>query len=240
MSNDAIRFRRGIWISVTFILLLWTVQAFEVAFSMDLREFGILPRTLKGTIGIITGPLIHGDFFHLVSNTFPLIILGVGLFYFYHKIAFEVILIIYIMTGFWVWVVARDAYHIGSSGLVYGLLAFLFFSGLLRRDAKTLAVSLVLLFIYGGNMIYGIFPVNEAISWESHLMGALSGMFCAYFFKNSRSSVDTILEDETSEPEIVNDEPAPSGQSYTIVGKKEKKTGSSPTYNYDVDKEDLI
>lgn len=184
---------------MAFILLLWSIEAFEYAFSLDFRQLGILPRTLKGTIGIITGPLVHGDVFHLISNTFPLIVLGVGIFYFYDRIAFEVIFLIYFLTGFWVWMTAREAYHIGASGIVYGLLSFLFFSGLLRREPKTLAVSLILLFIYGGNMIYGVFPVNSTVSWESHLIGAITGLFCAVFFRNVNSSVEekNYLLDET-------------------------------------------
>jgi len=187
--SESQRFKRGLWYSLAFIFVLWSVEAFEQVLALDLRELGILPRTFKGTIGIITGPLVHGDIFHLISNTFPLVILGIGIFYFYNKIALEVILLIYFMTGLWVWLIAREAYHIGASGVIYGLLSFMFFSGLLRKDPKTLAVSLILLFIYGGNMIYGIFPINEGISWESHFLGAISGLFCAIFFRKVKSSV---------------------------------------------------
>jgi len=240
MISEIQRFRRGVWFSLAFVFLLWTIQAFELAFSIDLHEFGILPRTLKGTIGIITGPLVHGDFFHLVSNTFPLVILGVGIFYFYHRIALEVIILIYLMTGFWVWVVAREAYHIGASGIVYGLLSFLFFSGLLRRDSKTLAVSLILLFVYGGNMIYGVFPVIKGISWESHLMGGLSGLFCAIMYRSSKSSVESDaapIEIDTEEKNSQSEEN--DKVVYHYPGKIEN-SNKSGTYNYLVDKDDLI
>jgi len=189
MKSEIHRFKRGVAYSLAFVLLLWSVEAFEQAFSLDLREFGILPRTLKGAVGIITGPLVHGDIFHLISNTFPLIILGVGIFFFYNSIAFEVIFLVYFLTGLWVWVAAREAYHIGASGLVYGLLSFLFFSGIFRRDPRTMAVSLILFFIYGTNMIYGVFPVEEGISWESHLIGALMGLVCAFYFMKVKSSL---------------------------------------------------
>ena len=98
MVSEAHKFQRGIWVTLLFTFLLWIIKAIEVAFEIDFTEFGILPRHLYGMFGIITGPLVHGDIFHLISNTFPLIILGVGLFYFYHRIAFEVIFIIYLMT----------------------------------------------------------------------------------------------------------------------------------------------
>lgn len=238
MISEIQRFRRGVWFSLAFVLLLWTVQSLELAFSVDLHELGILPRTLKGTIGIITGPLVHGGFYHLVSNTFPLVILGVGIFYFYHRIALEVIILIYLMTGFWVWVVAREAYHIGASGIVYGLLSFLFFSGLLRRDSKTLAVSLILLFVYGGNMVYGIFPMSRGISWESHLMGALSGLFCAVMYRSTKSSVEpeeVPLKDD-AEPEENNE------ITYHYPAKEDLKPEDqdSKSYNYFVDKDDLV
>jgi hypothetical protein len=103
--------------------------------------------------------------------------------YFYNKIAREVFLWIYFMTGIWVWIVARDAYHIGASGLVYGLVAFLLFSGLFRRDARSIAISLVVIFLYSG-MLAGILPTSSSISWESHLLGAFAGLFCAFYFRN--------------------------------------------------------
>jgi hypothetical protein len=134
-------------------------------------------------LGIITGPLVHGDLMHLLSNSFPLILLGIGIMYFYNKIAREVFLWIYFTTGIWVWIVARDAYHIGASGLVYGLVAFLLFSGLFRRDARSIAISLVVIFLYSG-MVAGILPTSSSISWESHLLGAFAGIFCAFYFRN--------------------------------------------------------
>ncbi|MDN5205324.1 rhomboid family intramembrane serine protease [Fulvivirgaceae bacterium BMA10] len=194
MKTDALKFKDGVFFTASFIGLLWTIKAVEVALASDFGEFGILPGKLSGVIGIITGPLIHSDFTHLFSNTVPLLILGVGLIYFYNKIAFEVVLWIYLMTGFWVWLTAREAYHIGSSGIVYGLVAFLFFSGVFRRDAKSIAVSLTVAFLLGG-MIYGIFPVNENISWESHLFGAISGIFCAFYFRKVKIFDNSITSD---------------------------------------------
>lgn len=165
------------------------MKAIEWGVSSDFGMLGILPRTLTGTVGILTGPLVHGDFSHLLSNTSSLLLLLIALFYFYDKIALEVFLWIYLMTGIWVWIAARPAYHIGASGLVYGIVTFLFFSGLLRKDPRSMAVALATMFLYGG-MIYGIFPGNEGISWESHMLGAVAGTFCAFYFrKNSRTAL---------------------------------------------------
>lgn len=166
-----------------FTALLWGIKAYETVLSRSFDSLGILPRTLKGSIGILTAPLIHGDIYHLISNTFPILVLVIGMFYFYHRIAPLVFFLIYFMTGFWVWIAARDAYHIGASGLVYGLISFLLFSGFLRRDIRTLAVSFAVLILYGSNMIYGLVPGNENVSWESHVLGAIAGLFCAIYFK---------------------------------------------------------
>jgi membrane associated rhomboid family serine protease len=248
MVSEAHRFQRGIWVTLLFTFLLWFIKAIEVAFEIDFTEFGILPRHLYGMFGIITGPLVHGDIFHLISNTFPLIILGIGLFYFYHKIAFEVILIIYLMTGFWVWLAAREAYHIGISGIVYGLLSFLLFSGFIRRDSKSLSVSFIVLLIYGGNMIYGIFPTNSGVSWESHLLGAISGLFCAIFFRKAAIYYDSETKEEAIDGfnvlEI--DTIKKSKFVYNVKSKKnhsisdDKPENVTSGYNYKVDKKDLF
>jgi len=185
-----LRLRNSIYITLAFVAFLWLVKVFEMAFEYDLGVFGILPRTIKGSLGIITGPLVHGDVYHLLSNTFPILILGIGIIYFYNSIAIEVIALIYLMTGFWVWVAAREgAYHIGASGLVYGLLSFLLVSGFIRRDSKTLAISFVVFFLYGGSLFSGFTPTTENVSWESHILGAVAGIFCAVYFRNARSSV---------------------------------------------------
>lgn len=175
-------FKRGIYLTLSFVLLLWAVKSVEWAEGWDFGYYGILPRTLKGSIGIITGPLIHGDLIHLMSNTFPLLVLLLGLFYFYHKIALEVFIWIYLATGFWVWVIGREAYHIGASGIVYGLMMFIFWGGVLRKNPRSLAISMIIFFLYG-YMIYGLFPGDENVSWESHLMGSIAGIFLAIYFK---------------------------------------------------------
>ena len=186
LSYDQLIFRRSLLFAVSFALLLWLVRAVEWGTTSDFGAFGILPRHATGMVGIITGPLIHGNFIHLLSNTFPLLMLMVAVFYFYEKIALEVFIWIYLITGAWVWIAAREAYHIGASGLVYGLGAFLFFSGIFRRDARSIAVAVAIAFLYSG-MIQGVLPGADAtVSWESHLLGAAAGVFCAFYFRSKR------------------------------------------------------
>ena len=196
METDLIRFRYSLLNTMAFVSFLWMVKVVESLMSFDLGVFGIHPRSLTGTVGIITGPLVHGDFQHLMSNSIPLIFLGIGVFYFYHRIAQEVFLGIYFFTGIWVWIVARDAYHIGASGVVYGLASFLLFSGFFRKDSRSIAISLIIIFIYGG-MAYGLFPINEEISWESHLLGSIGGFVVAFLYrKYPLSTADVEIDSE--------------------------------------------
>lgn len=189
--------RKGIRFSLAFVALLWTIKALEQVIAFDFVVLGIYPRTLLGSIGIFTGPLIHGDVSHLLSNSIPLLILMIGLFYFYRPIAFRIFLLLYIMTGIWVWFAARDAYHIGASGLVYGIISFLLFSGFIRRDIKSLSLSFIIMILYGGNMFYGIIPGDSDVSWESHLLGMLAGLFCSIYYRKVNVS-DNIKEEQGS------------------------------------------
>ncbi|MCK5705771.1 MAG: rhomboid family intramembrane serine protease [Cyclobacteriaceae bacterium] len=163
---EHLKFRYAVYMVISFALLLWIIKAIEIAADVSFSTLGVLPRTLKGTIGIITGPLIHGDIFHLISNTLPIILLGMLLFYFYHRIAVEIFIWIYLVTGFWTWMLARNAYHIGASGIVYGMASFLFFSGIIRKSKQLMTVSGIIIVLYGG-IIYGIFPemVEADVSW---------------------------------------------------------------------------
>jgi membrane associated rhomboid family serine protease len=193
------KFKKGLIFALSFAALIWLVKMVEWILAIDFGILGILPRSFSGILGIFTAPLIHGDFTHLLSNTFPLVLLTIGLFYFYNRIATEVIFVIYFMTGIWVWLSAREAYHIGASGVIYGLVSFLFFSGMFRKDIKSMAVSVVVVFLYGG-MIYGILPTSRGISWESHLLGSVAGLFAAFYYrKKENPRIQDIIEGEVEE-----------------------------------------
>jgi len=191
LEKEETKLRISIQYTLAFVSLMWSVKFLEWATSMDLAVLGIYPRTLAGSVGIVTSPFIHGDFIHLFSNTFPLVFLGIGTIYFYRRFAIDAFIAIYLITGASVWLLARNAYHIGASGLVYGLVSFLFFSGILRKDIRAVAISLVVIFLYGG-MIYGIFPTVETISWESHLLGSISGFFIAFMYRKKSISISAL------------------------------------------------
>lgn len=166
-----------------FPIAIWVVHLLSLIFNQDLSRLGLLPRNFIGLLGIITSPLIHADFSHLISNTIPLIILGWIIFSFYRTVAFISFIFIYLSTGLLVWIFARQVYHIGASGIVYGFVSFLFFSGIFRRDNTSIALALVITFLYGG-LVWGMIPGWKGISWESHLFGAITGLIAAYMFRN--------------------------------------------------------
>jgi membrane associated rhomboid family serine protease len=165
-----------------FPLVLWFVHLLSLLFSADLSKLGLLPRNFVGLLGIFTSPLIHADFSHLISNTIPLIVLGYIVFSFYPKVSYILFIFIYFFTGLLVWIFARQVFHIGASGVVYGFVSFLFFSGIFRRDNTSIALALVITFLYGG-LVWGMIPGWKGISWESHLFGAITGLTASYLFR---------------------------------------------------------
>jgi membrane associated rhomboid family serine protease len=170
-------------IPLIFPIILWIVHTASLIIDVDFYKMGLLPRDTAGLLGIITAPLIHGDFSHLVSNTFPLIILGWIILFFYPRVSFFLFIFIYLITGLLVWIFARQVYHIGASGIVYGMVSFLFFSGIFRKDNTSIALALIITFLYGG-IVWGILPGMKGISWESHLLGAITGLIAAFLFRN--------------------------------------------------------
>ncbi len=167
-----------------FVLLMWLVKLVEILFETDFSRFGIYPLTAKGLPGILFSPFIHANFTHLFSNTVPLFFLSLALFYFYSEVALKVFIWTYFLTGILVWFGGREAWHIGASGLVYGLASFLFFSGIIRRYFRLIALSLLIVFLYG-SMIWGLFPgVYINVSWESHMLGFFSGALLAVLYRH--------------------------------------------------------
>jgi Uncharacterized membrane protein (homolog of Drosophila rhomboid) len=167
-----------------FVFLMWLVKIVEVLFDIDLTRFGIYPLTVQGLPGILLSPFIHADFTHLFSNSVPLFFLSLALFYFYSEVALKVLIWTYFLTGLLVWIAGREAWHIGASGVIYGLASFLFFSGIIRRYFRLIALSLLIVFLYG-SMVWGLFPgVYKNVSWESHMLGFFSGLALSVWYRN--------------------------------------------------------
>jgi len=180
---------------VAFVAFLWAVKIFQIFFADNLVFLGIYPRKFFGLIGIITAPLIHADFNHLISNSLPLLFLGLGISYSYPKSSKKLFFGVYLLHGLLVWFIARQAYHIGASGLVYGFVSFLFFSGIIRRDNRSIALALIVTLFYGG-LTWGVLPIKEEISWESHLSGSLVGIMFAFIFRKADPAPKYDWEDE--------------------------------------------
>lgn len=194
MQFDYTKFERLV-IPLTLPAVLWLIHLISSLFNISLSQFGVLPRNFSGIFGIITSPLIHGSFSHLISNTAPLVIIGLSIFYFYPKSAYRSFIIVYAGTGLLVWLFGREVYHIGASGIVYGYVSFLFFNGLFRKDNKSIALSLLVVFLYGG-LVWGVLPGMPGISWESHFFGAVMGLIAAFIFRKTDPQKKYDWEDE--------------------------------------------
>ncbi len=205
MNFEKKKFLLSLVFPLFFVFLLWLVKISEIILDEDFSSYGLYPLQVKGLLGIITSPLIHGNIDHLIANTGPLLILGTALFYFYSNVSFKVFLLIYFMTGIWVWFGGRPSFHIGASGIVYGLAGFIFTSGILLKNIRLLALSLLVVFLYG-SMIWGIFPIDHKISYESHFLGLTAGVILSFFYRKEGPSADPPpWEPDDEEDETVND-----------------------------------
>tara|TARA_Y100000992_G_C21198127_1_gene458998 strand:- start:106 stop:765 length:660 start_codon:yes stop_codon:yes gene_type:complete len=181
-------FLKHYWI-IFFLFFLWLVHFANIHYHLNLYKLGVFPRTLDGLWGIAFAPLVHSssDNNHLINNSVPFLILTWAMFYFYRPIAWRVLFFSWIITGLSVWFFGRSSFHIGISGVIYSELFFLFFSGVFRRDSRLLTVALLVVFIYG-SMIWGIFPYDWKISYESHLSGALVGVVLSRYYKDENAT----------------------------------------------------
>lgn len=197
------KFRRAVIISTAFVALLWLIEGCDRLFNLELYRFAVSPREVIGLTGILFAPLLHGGWGHLIANSFTLVILGTVLQFAYPRSARWMLLLTWLGSGLGVWLFAAHSYHIGASGLTYGMMFYIFVSGILRRDRQSIALSMIVFFVYG-SMIWGVFPQEQGISYETHFFGALFGIISAFIFRH----LDPLLpekhydwEDEESEGE---------------------------------------
>ena len=165
------------------VLFLWIVFWFQVRFGYHFSKYGIYPQTLIGLRGVVFSPFIHGSIQHLYHNSIPLLVLSMSLFYFYRAIAWKVLLYGILLSGFFTWCIGRPSYHIGASGLVYVLISFIFFKGVLAKHYRLIALSLLVVFLYG-SMIWYTLPIERGVSWEGHMSGLIAGLFFAFIFRS--------------------------------------------------------
>lgn len=186
------------------VCLLFLVYFLEQQSEFSFVKYGLYPRSTEQLTGIITYPMVHKDFEHLFSNALPIFILAAMLRYFYNSVFWNVFLLNWILGGIWLWLGGRPSFHIGASGWVYGLASFLFFSGIWRWERRTMAVSMIIVFLYGG-MVWGLFPFFKDMSWEGHLFGGMSGLLLSWIYRKrepQRIPFDWENEEEKDTTEI--------------------------------------
>jgi len=174
-------FRLAVLTSAGFVALIWLIPL--LGWGLELEQFGVRPRQWIGLPGILFAPLLHADFDHLIANSLPLLVLGTTLFHLYPGSAFRVLPAVYLGPGIAVWLFARGGDHIGASGLIYGLVAFIFVAGLIRSDRRAIAASLLVAFMYG-TLVWGLLPIKQSVSWETHLAAALIGVVAAILLRH--------------------------------------------------------
>lgn len=174
--------RTTVLTSAAFVGLLWFIHVVLALTGWSAQPLGLQPGEMAGLLGVLTAPLIHGSWVHLLGNSPALLLLGIAVLYGTPMAARTALPIIWIGSGIGVWLFAREAVHVGASGLTYGMMFFVFFIGILRRDKRSIALSLIVFFLYG-SMIWGILPGDPGISFEYHLFGAIAGTFSAFLLR---------------------------------------------------------
>ena len=165
------------------VAILWVVYFLNMALPFDLRSFGIRPRNLQGLWGIGVAPLLHGNLDHLIANSGALFVLLIVALSFSRKLTFSAIAIIILIGGSLVWLLGLgNTIHIGASGIIFGLIGFLMFIGVFRREWVALIVSIAVCLLYGGALL-SLLQVRPGISWSSHCFGFLSGVMAAWWTK---------------------------------------------------------
>ncbi len=161
--------------------ICWAVEIANLVSGRALAAFGILPRTVEGLAGIPLAPFIHGNPAHLVSNTLPLLFLGSIVLFSDRRHFWTITALIALGGGTATWLLAREAYHIGASGLVFGFFGYILARAYYFQNPKAVLFAGLTVFFYGG-LIFGVLPGVPSVSFESHLFGFIAGAAVATLF----------------------------------------------------------
>ncbi len=181
-KKAAANLRLAAWVSFGFVALLWAILVLDAITPVSFLQYGLRPGRLDGLLGVFTAPLLHGGVEHLFNNSIPLFVGLTACLFLYPNASILTIPVIWLGSGILGWFIGRPSLHFGASGLLYGLLAFVFLSGVLRRDMRSVSVTLLVGFFYG-TMIWGVFPIRPNMSWELHLSGAVMGVLMALLLR---------------------------------------------------------
>nr|WP_294925977.1 rhomboid family intramembrane serine protease [uncultured Flavobacterium sp.] len=206
MDDNQFKFSNTvIGLPVFFVLFLWILYWFQIRYDFDFYKNGIYPRDFLGLQGVLFSPFIHENLSHLYNNSIPLLVLLAALQYFYPKQSVKVIAFGILFSGLITWIIGRENYHIGASGLIYVLVSFIFFKGIQTRYYRLVALSLSVILLYGG-MIWYVFPeIDNTISWEGHLAGFITGFAMTLFLKTPEYEKPIVYEWQKSDFNPQND-----------------------------------
>jgi membrane associated rhomboid family serine protease len=195
MNDNHFKFSNAvIGLPVFSVLFLWIIYWVQIRFDFDFYQNGIYPRDISGLQGVLFSPFIHENLDHLYNNSIPLLVLLAAMQFFYPKQTFSVIGFGILFSGLMTWIIGRENYHIGASGLIYVLVSFIFFKGIQTRYYRLVALSLSVILLYGG-MIWYVFPdVDKTISWEGHLAGFITGFGMSLFYKTPEYAKPIVYE----------------------------------------------
>ncbi|MEY3398903.1 MAG: hypothetical protein RL220_1497 [Bacteroidota bacterium] len=206
--TDTDKIKDAVFFSVIFLAIIWAIFLMDDVLGYHLKSHGLRPRSVEGLKGIFTIHFLHGDLKHIAQNSLAFLVLNSFLFYFYRPIALKVFLFLFFLPGMVLWLWARPDNHIGASMLIFGEAAFLFTSGIIRKDGRMMRVSLVVA-LYYGSLIWYVFPIDPTISWEGHLSGLLTGVVLALWLRNQGPQrIPFQWELEPDEDELVADVPS--------------------------------
>ena len=193
-------------LSLGFVAVLWLIPL--LGWGLELERFGVRPRHWIGLLGILAAPMLHAGFMHLIANSLPLLVLGTTMLVLYPTAALRVLPAVYLGPGVAVWLFAKEGVHVGASGLVYGLVSYIFVAGLIRRDRRAIAASMLVAFMYGA-LIWGVLPIRVGVSWETHLAAALIGVLMAIMLRHRDNPprVRYSWEDENADGEVEGQDP---------------------------------
>ena len=209
-------FHVAVKLALAFVILLWLVQVLLSGPGIDVGDFGVRPRDAAGLLGILTAPFVHGDYAHLFGNSVPLAVLGTAMLYLYPRSSRLVLPAVYLGPGIAVWLLAHPgSSHIGASGLVYGMFAYVLVGGLIRRDRRAVATALLVVFLYG-TLVWGVLPIEPRMSWQTHMAAAIIGVALALVLRERDVPVrrayswEMAPEDDLGEPPYGDAAPPPS------------------------------
>jgi len=194
-STELKKMLLSIVIPTSFIFICWLIFLLELSLNISLTSYGLLPRDFRQWYGIFTFPFLHSDLGHLITNSSSFIVLGALIFYFYNDKALQIFLWSYLLSGFFTWIIGRSNIHIGASAMIYAFASYLFTAGVISKNVRNLAISLIVVFLYG-SMVWGVFPQPGHISWEGHLSGAVTGIILSYIYKPKPEQTEPLLKSE--------------------------------------------